>query len=96
MAGMSRANLSAGRKMDKSEIRNALKALGWTQGRLASVMGMSADGVSKWFLGARPVPAYAAAYVKLLLDYRNALDERDRLARAVLDGSEARRRALGL
>ncbi|MCX8003341.1 MAG: helix-turn-helix domain-containing protein [Burkholderiaceae bacterium] len=50
--------------MTPTELRAALAALGWSQGRLAAECGVNPRTARKWALGEAPVPADVAALVR--------------------------------
>ena len=61
--------------MTQKELREALKRLGWTQATLSSRLRVSADAASKWCSGARPVPGYVEAYLRLHADFARYMEE---------------------
>ena len=54
--------------MTSDELRDALKALGWTQAEFGRRTGMSPDAVSRWATGNVMPPPWCAAYLGAMLD----------------------------
>ena len=53
--------------MTGDEFAQGLAALGWRQVEFADRTGTSASTVNRWINGYLPVPAWAAAHLRLLL-----------------------------
>lgn len=53
--------------MTASELKQALRSLGWSQRRLAGVLEVNLATVSRWATGKLPVPGYCRAYLDLAL-----------------------------
>ena len=53
--------------MEAKEFRDLLKELSLSQRELARRLGRDATTVNRWFLGKLPVPAYAEAYLRAIL-----------------------------
>lgn len=61
--------------MTKEEFKNALKALKLSQSKFAREIDVSHITVNRWANGALDVPGYAAAYLRLRLNIKNAVPE---------------------
>ncbi len=53
--------------MQGQELRETLRALGWSQAKLASKLGLHVNTVSQWAVGDVPVPGYAIEYLRVLV-----------------------------
>lgn len=53
--------------MTGDQFAQGLKALGWRQVEFADRTGTSPSTVNRWIAGFLPVPAWAAAHLRLLL-----------------------------
>ena len=60
--------------MTHTELHEALRRIGWSQRRLAARLSVDEATVSRWVVGSRPVPAYVAEVVRLLLLAHQALE----------------------
>ena len=58
--------------MNASEFRTALFKLGLKQSDIANRLDVSAKTVNRWANSKDPVPGYAEAYVRLLLNNRRS------------------------
>jgi hypothetical protein len=72
--------------MTGAEFAQALAALDWKQVDFAARAGVAADTVNRWIHDRQPIPAWAAAHVRLLL----AADQFHRLHVAPLPRSRRR------
>lgn len=53
--------------MTGEEFSQALADLGWRQVEFAARTGTSPDTINRWANGRQPIPAWAAAHLRLLL-----------------------------
>jgi transcriptional regulator with XRE-family HTH domain len=53
--------------MTPTALKDSLKALGWSQSRLAVALGVTKTTVSRWATGQIPIPQYAVAYLALAM-----------------------------
>lgn len=52
--------------MNGHDVKEALKAFGWSQQKLADRLGLQRDTVSRWVRGDVPVPGYVVEYLRVL------------------------------
>jgi len=57
----------------QTSLQNNLKALGWSQSKLAKQLGLSPNTVSRWSKST-PTPFYAVAYTNLALKVKKAAE----------------------
>lgn len=60
--------------MTHTELHDALMRLGWSQRQFAARLSVDEATVSRWSVGSRPVPAYVAEVVRLLLLAKQMLE----------------------
>jgi transcriptional regulator with XRE-family HTH domain len=53
--------------MTPTALKDSLKALGWSQSRLAVALGVTKTTVSRWATDQIPIPQYAVAYLSLAM-----------------------------
>lgn len=53
--------------MTGADFLAGLRALGWKQVDFAARTGMTPDSVNRWIHDRQPIPAWAAAHIRLLL-----------------------------
>lgn len=53
--------------MTAADLKHSLKTLGWSQTRLAEVLGVTNKTVSEWATGKTAVPKHVDAYLDLAL-----------------------------
>jgi transcriptional regulator with XRE-family HTH domain len=63
--------------MAELTMREALKALGWTQKHFAARTGYSEHSVSVWLAGKATPPKIVVEYLNVLLKLRGVLDGQD-------------------
>ena len=54
--------------MTKEELKEHLKALGWSQGKLAKTLGVDISTVNRWVNSDAEIPGPVVAYVELAID----------------------------
>lgn len=59
-----------GETLTPEEFREALSILGWTQQHFADRVGLTPSAVNRWAQGLVVIPAWASAYLGLLVDLR--------------------------
>lgn len=59
--------------MNGTDLRLALKELGWKGVELARRLNVSALTVSRWVTGSHPIPGPAVAYVEAMLKLKRVL-----------------------
>jgi transcriptional regulator with XRE-family HTH domain len=62
--------------MTADELRAALRELGYTQRRLAHLMGVDNATVNRWCQGTLKVPRYVEAYIELERETARLLENR--------------------
>lgn len=53
--------------MTSTDLKHALKSLGWSQAYFADRLGVDLATVSRWANGHLPVPQYAVSYLELAM-----------------------------
>lgn len=60
--------------MTDSDLKHALKSIGWAQSQLAERLGVDLATVSRWANGHLPVPKYVVAFLELAIKVKDFSD----------------------